>query len=242
MSDLLLGLFITSVVGLISWHYFKYGKVDKHTDSHDSTNQVLPKTPSPTTLQPPTSNLPPPQPQLPDLSDLKLKIEAFETDYERSSVLYKKTLDEISQHFSQNLNQTITQVSQSISEAAKHESAEHNKTTVELQKQLIEWQADTEEEIKYKLNSFLETFETNMSQFFIGAEQKSLESINLELKSARALIESYKTQQLGIIEENIVAVLERTLSIVLKQKLSLKDQLDLVYEALEKAKVEKFLV
>ncbi len=43
-------------------------------------------------------------------------------------------------------------------------------------------------------------------------------------------------------DENIIAMMEQTLSIVLAKKLSLKDQLDLVYEALEKAKVEKFVV
>jgi hypothetical protein len=37
-------------------------------------------------------------------------------------------------------------------------------------------------------------------------------------------------------------MLERNLSIVLSQKLSLKEHIDLVYEALEKAKAEKFVL
>ncbi len=74
------------------------------------------------------------------------------------------------------------------------------------------------------------------------AESQSLESISTELRSARDLIESYKSQQFALVDENIVAVLERTMALVLKQKLSLKDHMDLVYEALGKAKLEKFLV
>ena len=76
----------------------------------------------------------------------------------------------------------------------------------------------------------------------VQTESKTATSIELELKASRELIETYKTQQLKLIDENIVAMIEQTINIVLGKKLSLKDQLDLIYEALEKAKIEKFIV
>jgi len=81
-----------------------------------------------------------------------------------------------------------------------------------------------------------------LSDFMVQTAQQTTSSIELELKSTRQLIDTYKSEQLKLIDENIVAMMEKTLSIVLAKKLSLKDQLELVYEALEKAKVEKFVV
>lgn len=109
-----------------------------------------------------------------------------------------------------------------------------------LEQDSAKQQQELEELMKTKINDTLLKFEQNLSNYLTSAEQKSFEAINLELKSARQLIDTYKTQQLQLIDENIVAVLERTLSLVTRNKLSLKEQLDLVYEALEKAKVEKF--
>lgn len=99
---------------------------------------------------------------------------------------------------------------------------------------------EIEQVLRAKINEIILKFEQNLSEFLSTSQQKSQEALSLELKSARQLIDSYKQQQLTIIDENIVAVLERTMSLVLKNRLSLKDQLDLVFEALERAKVEKF--
>lgn len=99
----------------------------------------------------------------------------------------------------------------------------------------------TQETIKQRVNEMLEEFEQNLSSFLTQTEQKSTSAIELELKSARELIDTYKRQQLALVDENIVAMLEKTLSLVLAKKLTLRDQLDLVYEALEKAKTEKFI-
>lgn len=93
-----------------------------------------------------------------------------------------------------------------------------------------------------RINQLFDRVENRLSDFLMQTEQKTTSSIELELKSARELVEAYKSEQLKLIDENIIAMMEQTLSLVLGKKLSLKDQLDLIYEALEKAKVEKFIV
>lgn len=95
--------------------------------------------------------------------------------------------------------------------------------------------------IKQHINKLFENFEQNLSQFLTKTEQQSVEAIDAELKASRQLVDTYKNEQLRLIDENIIAILEKTLSLVLPQKISLKDQVDLVYEALERAKVEKFI-
>lgn len=103
-------------------------------------------------------------------------------------------------------------------------------------------QAANWEGAKTRVNELFENFETKLADFLLQTEQKMMLSVDLELKSARQLIDTYKVQQMNIIDENIVSMLEKTLSLVLAKNLSLKDQMDLVYESLERAKTESFLV
>lgn len=111
-----------------------------------------------------------------------------------------------------------------------------------LQQRSAEFEEASRKAAEQRINQLFERLETKLSDFLIQTEQKTTSSIELELKATRQLIETYKNQQLKLIDENIIAMMEQTLNIVLGKKLSLKDQLDLVYEALEKAKVEKFIV
>lgn len=97
-------------------------------------------------------------------------------------------------------------------------------------------------QIKAQLNTFMEQLEGDLSSFLRKSEEQSVHSLELELKAARQMVETYKQQQFVLIDENIIAILERTLSLVLAKKLTLKDHVDLVYESLEKAKLEKFIV
>lgn len=131
--------------------------------------------------------------------------------------------------------------------------AEYQKKLEETQNQLMQYMAGLQERskefeqanqkaIQDRINQIFVRLEERMGQFLITAEEKTTSSIELELKSARQLIETYKSQQLKLIDENILAMMEQTLNLVLGKKLSLKDQLDLIYEALEKAKGEKFIV
>lgn len=111
-----------------------------------------------------------------------------------------------------------------------------------LENRSLEFESTIQNQVTSKVNSLLLDFEEKITDFFTGAQKQSLDAINLEITSARELIDSYKSQQLAIVDENVIAVLEQTLNLVLEKKLTLKDQIDLVYEALEKAKLEKFLV
>lgn len=95
--------------------------------------------------------------------------------------------------------------------------------------------------ITQQVNKLFEKFEQQLMDTLAKTEQESIYAVELEIKAARQLIDLYKQQQLKLVDENVIAVLERTLSLVLAKKLTLQDQIDLVYEALEKAKAEKFI-
>jgi hypothetical protein len=102
--------------------------------------------------------------------------------------------------------------------------------------------AESFDSIRNQVGQMFVKFEEKLTEFLNESQKNSVESIELEIKATRQLIETYKQNQLKLIDENVIAMLERTLSLVLARKLTLKDQIDLVYESLEKAKNEKFLV
>ena len=116
------------------------------------------------------------------------------------------------------------------------------KFIADLQTRSAQLEKTSKDITEKKISELFEHLETRLSDFLIQTETKTTTSIELELKASRELIETYKTQQLKLIDENILAMMEQTLNIVLGKKLSLNDQLDLVYESLEKAKLEKFIV
>ena len=112
----------------------------------------------------------------------------------------------------------------------------------DLQKRSSEFEEAGRQSVEQRINQMFGRLEEKLSDFLISTEQKTTQSIDLEVKAARNLIEGYKQQQLRLIDENIIAMMEQTLNLVLAKKLSLKDQVELVYEALGKAKIEKFVV
>ncbi len=111
----------------------------------------------------------------------------------------------------------------------------------DLQKRSAEFEEAEKTAGQQRINQLFDRVENKLSDFLIQTAQKTTSSIELELKASRQMIDTYKAEQLKLIDENIIAMMEQTLSIVLAKKLSLKDKMDLVYEALEKAKIEKFV-
>lgn len=103
-------------------------------------------------------------------------------------------------------------------------------------------QALNEQVIKQRTEEVFQRFESHLAALLASTEQKSIKAVEDELKSMRELINRYKTEQMNLIDENIIATLEKTLSLVLVKKISLKDETELVFEALEKAKTENFIV
>lgn len=82
----------------------------------------------------------------------------------------------------------------------------------------------------------------NLQKFLDETQKKSVQQVQLELSAARQLIDNYKNNQMRLVDENILAVLERTLALVINKNIPLDDQVDLVLEAFDRAKKEKFFI
>ncbi|MFH0936716.1 MAG: hypothetical protein V1808_00260 [Candidatus Daviesbacteria bacterium] len=94
---------------------------------------------------------------------------------------------------------------------------------------------------RQKTEEVLQRFEKNLASFLAACQQQGIGSINAEVNTAKKLIEDYKKQRMATIDENIADIVEETTAKVLSKKLSLKDQTDLIYEALEQAKKDNLI-
>lgn len=161
----------------------------------------------------------------------------------------KPDLHQAEEHIINSLAQSSNELEQELKTETKQilnnleqNTSLYNNFLQELRQRSEQAELQNQEIIKQRVNQLFENFEEKLSEFLVKTEQKSIMSIEMELGSIRQLVDSYKAQQLRLIDENIVAMLEKTLSLVLAKKLTLKDEMDLIYEALEKAKAEKFVV
>lgn len=155
---------------------------------------------------------------------------------------FKEALDKEINLTLLNFNQHLQSLQSHIETRVNSNDDQYKKFLESIEQQIVETQKHAQEQLTTKVNELMLNFEQKLASSLAKSEQQSIEAVNLEVRSARQLIDSYKSQQLTLVDENIVAVLERVMGLVLKEKLTLKDQLDLVYEALERAKVEKFFV
>jgi hypothetical protein len=158
-----------------------------------------------------------------------------------SAKLDKKSQEVINQSI-ESSQQIIAKEVQVANNAISQSEQEFIQFLNQLKNQATSLQAQSQQITEARINKLFEQFEGRIASFLVKTESQTTQSVELELKSARQLIDTYKNQQMALIDENIVAMMEQTMSVVLGKKMSLKDQLDLVYEALEKAKIEKFIV
>ncbi len=138
--------------------------------------------------------------------------------------------------------QTIHDVTFEAKEAVSNAQSVFSDYLSQLSQQATTSSAESEKIVKDRINKLFDQFEQNLSNYLTSTQEQSVRAITLEVQAARQLIETYKTEQFRLVDENIVAMLERTLSLVLTKRLTLKDHIDLVYESLERAKVEKFII
>lgn len=94
---------------------------------------------------------------------------------------------------------------------------------------------------KEKTVEIMERFEKNLATFLSSSEYQGITAINTEITAVRKTIENYKKAQMQAIDENIKTIVEETVSKLLGKKLSLQDQMDLIYKSLEEAKKEKWI-
>lgn len=119
--------------------------------------------------------------------------------------------------------------------------AEFTKLLQDLAVRAEQSQLLLENAMKQKTEEIMERFEKNLATFLSSSEYQGITAINTEITQVRKAIEEYKKAQIQAVDENIKAIVEETIAKILGKKLTLDDQMDLIYKSLEEAKKEKWI-
>ena len=150
-------------------------------------------------------------------------------------------IDELESYYREALSKTYNNYKEKFEQKAEKAEGEFVQFLADLQVRSQQTDSLIESVKKERIDTLFDTLETRLSTVIDETVTKTLATIQKELEDSRKNVQEYTNKQLSLIDQNAIDLLEKTLSIVLIKKMSLRDQLDLVYEALEKAKLEKFL-
>lgn len=150
----------------------------------------------------------------------------------------KMTGSELTKEFQTHLASVEKALSDQLIRNTEHAEATYEEFINGAQNAIKEHVKANEKMLSDKSNAMVEKTSEMLGVFTKELEEKVKADIEKKMIEATNEIEQYKLTRIRVIDERIVDVLEEVLQIVLEKKLTLADQSDLVYKALEQAKRE----
>lgn len=151
----------------------------------------------------------------------------FKTEMEQIESAYQKAVDESFAALKSRMEQRILDSENSYSSYLK-----------ELESRMASQINQNQNHLETKTNAFFTEAQKLLQNFIKDLQSRTETQVDKEIGTAKKIVADYKRQRMEIIDENIVAILEKALNVVIAKKLTLGDQTELVYEALERAKKE----
>lgn len=105
-----------------------------------------------------------------------------------------------------------------------------------LEKTLTARMEDNQSDLRKEMKSLSEKANQTIEAFNVQIKEDIKTNITHEFTKTHEMIEAYKNNRMRIVDANIFTILEGTLSLMLGKTISLKDQSELVYKALDQAK------
>ncbi len=150
--------------------------------------------------------------------------------------------DKLNKTVEENLNNALSEAETEFATKLKTLEQEYEAFFAQAKLKTLDSSKKYETSMDELMKVINEKMEANLNKFIQDTQKQSFQQIQMELNAARQLVDNYKAGQMRLVDENIIAVLERTLALVLNKNISLENQIDLVYEAYDRAKKEKFFV
>ncbi len=136
----------------------------------------------------------------------------------------------------ENIGKLLTEMSYKLETGTAEAEKTYREYLQTLEKSLTADLANKQGYLDQQVEVFFGETQKLLAGFVQSLQQQTQVQVDKEIGNARAMIDSYRQKRLEIVDENIVAILEKTLNITLAKKLTLAEQTELVYEALEEAK------
>src|SRR3990167_7855776 len=138
------------------------------------------------------------------------------------------------------LHETIQQTQAKINQAADMEIKTLETSRENIERFEGEYKAKLEQTIKEAQEMIVEGNKKTATEVVesFNFYKSSLEQFNKEIEQNMGQLKN----QIITSQGDFVGILEKTINLMLREKMRLKDQLDLVYQSLEKAKADKIIV
>lgn len=154
----------------------------------------------------------------------------------------KLTGSELTHQFNQHLAAVEKALQDQFIRNAEHADQSYAEFLANSEKIIKEHIAANEKMLTEKSVGMVTQTESMLAAFTHDMEEKVKGDIDLQMKKVVDEIQHYKLTRMRVIDERIVDVLEEVLKVVLEKKLTIVDQSDLVYKALEQAKKDHAFV
>jgi len=150
----------------------------------------------------------------------------------------KMTGDELTQQFDSHLAAIEKAMQDQLERNAEHAEAVYGEFIQSAEAAIGDHINKNQKMLEEKANAMIERTESLLTQFTGDLEAKVKGDVERELAKASEEIEEYKASRMRVVDERIVDILEEVLRVALDKKMSLADQSELIYKALEDAKKE----
>lgn len=150
----------------------------------------------------------------------------------------KMSGSELTKQFQIHLASIEKALSDQLIRNTEHAEATYNEFITNTEKAIKDHVKANEQMLLDKSTQMVKETEAMLGEFTRDLEKRVKEDIEKQMKEAVSEIEQYKLTRMRVLDERIVDVLEDVIQVVLEKKMTIADQSDLVYKALEQAKKE----
>ncbi len=161
----------------------------------------------------------------------------------------QESLQSMGQKTQSDLSHTADQAEQVLKQTAQAAEQAINKSSAEAQSSYTQFAQQTETTLQslltqdrtlleQKTNQAIEQSSTMFQKFMGDVASQVRTEIDQEIKKANDAVDTYKAERLAAINTKVIDILEEVLLETLGKKLSLNDEGEFVYQALEQAKKE----
>jgi hypothetical protein len=150
----------------------------------------------------------------------------------------KMTSNDLTDHFNQHLAAVEKALEEQLECNAQHAEETYGEFITSAEKAINDHINQNQKMLEEKAAAMIERTESLITKFTADIEAKVKGDVEKELIAASEEIEQYKQNRMRVVDERIVDILEDVLKVALEKKMSLADQSELIYKALEEAKRE----
>lgn len=140
------------------------------------------------------------------------------------------------------LAEVFTRIRSGVEDRITNLETSHTTYIKSLEERLLAGLERNQTNLEKKTDNFFTKSEDFLRKFITDLQSRTETQLDEEIGNAKKIVDKYRQQRVEIIDENVVAILEKTLNIALGKKLTFTEQTELIYEALEQAKKENIFV